>query len=55
MSSIKEKELMLLNDSVHYERPIGTNNELFVKMLFGIENKVQFKTIIQDMINPYHF
>ena len=39
---INASELTLLNDFVHYERPIGLNKGIFTKMIFGINSKYNY-------------
>lgn len=35
------------NDMVHYSRPIGSNNEMFEKMIYGFKSKEDFERILK--------
>ena len=47
--NINESELTLLNDFVHYERPIGQNREIFAKMIFGIKSEEIYQKAIREV------
>lgn len=52
---INASELTLLNDFVHYERPIGLNHEMFTKMIFGIKSKEIYQKAIKEVENYASF
>lgn len=38
-------------DKVHYDRPIGSNGEIYTKMIFGIKNEEIFNKAIKEVEN----
>lgn len=50
--NVPETNILLSNkDNVHYERPIGPNQEYYLKMIFGIKNEEVYKKAIAEVEN----
>jgi len=50
--NVPESNILLSNeDNVHYERPIGSNQEYYLKMIFGIKNEEIYKKAIAEVEN----
>ena len=43
------------NDMIHYSRPIGSNNEMFEKMIYGFKSKEDFDNVLKsiDKYEPF--
>lgn len=53
--NISTEKVKLLNDGVHYERPIGLNGIIYRKMIFGIKNDNIFKKVLESIENYADF
>lgn len=53
--NINVEKLILSDDGVHYERPIGHNGILYKKMIFGIKNEEVFEKVLTTINNYADF
>ena len=54
--NVPNSNIILSNvDNVHYERPIGQNQEVYLKMIYGIKNQEIFEKAIAEVENYSKF
>lgn len=47
------QDLILENDTLHYTRTIGNNEDEYTKCIFGFKSETMYNKIIQDMDGKY--
>lgn len=54
-SMILDKEVVLLEDGAHYQRPIGPDGDVFTKIIYGFRNEKIYNKIMEEVTNYQEF